>query len=397
MKINRNNSLYLFGICIFTFSELLGKTVLYEYNVTSIICDIMRYAIAFPIVLIVFFVDKKISYRTFLISICAIIIIALNIFFAKEKRLILIALYVIAGRNIKLEQIIKVAFITIAFVFTATIVLNMLGILENVVYIQQHGTRVRNSLGFKYSSYSGNLLLHLTCMYIFLKKDKFSILHGAIIFALSGIIYYLTDTNFAFACTVLAVSSTLIINYCRWFKVFDSIFWILERNVCLISMFLSIAITIMYTFNKPFLEQLNLILNQRLRLGSVAIYKYGIHLFGNYFDLIGPVEILNDNSLVYNYVDSSYVQILLKYGILFLILLVCIISRFCKNIFNVKEYYLAIAMIVILLHSMLEPQLLDIGYNPFLFGMGIAFKKNAYSNIHPKRKFPLRKHGIYSI
>lgn len=397
MKINRNSLLYLFGMCILILSKFFEKTVLYEYDITNIICDVMRYGISFPIVLITFFADKKITYRIFLTSLFVMLIVSLNIFFAKEKSLILIVLYIIAGRNIELEQIIKAAFITITFAFLVTVSLSMLGILENTIYIQQGGMRIRNSLGFKYSSYSANFLLHLTCMYIYLKKDKFSILHGIIIFIASGLIYYLTDTNFAFVCTILALLSTLVINHCNWFKRLDSLFWLLEKNICWISALLSVIVTMMYMFNNPMLEKLNILLNQRLRLGCEAIYKYGLHLLGNYFELIGTVEILNDNSLTYNYIDSSYVQILLRYGVIFFALLICIISRFCKDIYKVREYYLAIAIIIILLHSMLEPQLLDIVYNPFIFVLGFILKTNTHNNFHSKRRFPLRKYGFHII
>lgn len=391
MNIKRNESLYLFGICIMIFSELLGKTVLYEYSVTSTICNIMRYVIAFPVVLIVFWWESKMAYRTFIVSVFAIIIIFMNIFFANEKRLILIALYIIAGRNIKLEKIIKIAFITTAAVFLSTIILSTVGILDNIIYTQQQGLRIRNSLGFKYSSYAGNILLHLTCMYIFIKKNTFNITHGVFIFIANGIIYHLTDTNFAFACTILAITLAIIINYCSWFKIFNHFFWLINKHICWSSAFISIITSIIYTSNNSILEKLNILLNQRLRLGHNAIYNYEIHFMGNYFELIGPVEILNNNSLVYNYVDSSYVQILLKYGIIFLFLLIFIITLFCFKICKVKEYYLAIAMIIILFHSMLEPQLLDIGYNPFIFGLGIILQKNNYSYLYQKLIFPLKK------
>ena len=126
-----------------------------------------------------------------------------------------------------------------------------------------------------------------------------------------------------------------------------------------------------------FLDELNRILTSRLQLGWNAINIYNINLFGQKIEWVNETQYLSE--IQYLYVDSSFLNILLNYGIvlLFLILLSFYLLgklNFTKNL----SYLIAISMIGI--HSMFDPQFLLIMYNPLIIMPGILLRRNMISN-----------------
>ena len=74
----------------------------------------------------------------------------------------------------------------------------------------------------------------------------------------------------------------------------------------------SFVLTILYTESISVLAVINQLLSNRLRIGRSGIVTYGIRPFGQTIDMIGagggltwPQE--------YNFVDCSYIHILLRY------------------------------------------------------------------------------------
>ena len=72
-----------------------------------------------------------------------------------------------------------------------------------------------------------------------------------------------------------------------------------------------------------------------------------------------------ENSGVYNYVDCSYLQILLEYGIVFLLICVLMYSYILYKAYQENNIYLCCCIIIILVFSITEPRLLNLMYNPF--------------------------------
>ncbi len=77
-----------------------------------------------------------------------------------------------------------------------------------------------------------------------------------------------------------------------------------------------------FTWSSPFYVAANNLVSMRLRLGNDALKTYAVRLFGNpevkFIGYGGKTE----SVLSYNYVDSSYIQMLFYYGSVAVILLV---------------------------------------------------------------------------
>lgn len=129
--------------------------------------------------------------------------------------------------------------------------------------------------------------------------------------------------------------------------------------------FLMIILTLFYDSDNKWLFQLNEVLSGRLRLGKAAIKNYGINMFGTAFDLIGGGG-ENVYRWRYNFVDSSYVLILVRYGWIILLLICIIYILLVHKALKSEKRRVAIVMAIIAVHSMIEHHYLEISYNLFL-------------------------------
>ena len=127
-------------------------------------------------------------------------------------------------------------------------------------------------------------------------------------------------------------------------------------------------------------EKLNKILNERLDLANSAIDKYGINLFGREIEWIGGNNIYSEVKLPYNYVDSSFLQYILTFGIIYIVL-VCLLYTYMGFKANKqKDVVLSFIFIVIIGHSMFDPQMMWLDYTPFLLYFLAGTEKKSNTN-----------------
>lgn len=157
-----------------------------------------------------------------------------------------------------------------------------------------------------------------------------------------------------------------------------------------------ITMSVKYSKEQPALEMINRWISSRLRLANNAMNQYGIRLFGTAFEMIG-----GGNDTVsrygYNFVDSSYCMILLRYGTAVLLAL-CVLSMWAtRKAIRAKNRRLAVAMAMIAVHSLIEHHLTELAYNPFLL---LAFaelthKGKVYEGIEAFRN--KKTYGIWVV
>ena len=129
--------------------------------------------------------------------------------------------------------------------------------------------------------------------------------------------------------------------------------------------FFSIMLHALYNQESGFWTKLNDMLSNRLALGKNAIVEYGLSLFGK--PIIWKaweykVETVDD----YNYVDCSYLNILLLNGLLFLLVVLVAYWFIMKKAYDSRNYHLVWICFFILVLSITEPRLVHLSYNPFI-------------------------------
>ena len=112
----------------------------------------------------------------------------------------------------------------------------------------------------------------------------------------------------------------------------------------------------------------------RIELTWKALAEYGVKPFGVEFDLIGSeapgMQVVN-----YNYLDSSYINILVRYGWVVMVMLLLTWIFIVYKGMSGRRRRLVLASIIIAIHSFEEQHFFEMIYNPILW-MPLAYGVN---------------------
>ena len=132
-----------------------------------------------------------------------------------------------------------------------------------------------------------------------------------------------------------------------------------------------------FSWGSPFLVSINKLITGRLSLGKNAFNTFGVHLFGTRDVLFkgsgGKTEAVID----YNYVDSSYVQMLFTYGVIPLVLLICLYVVISREQYKQGQYLYVVILSLVALNCMIEAFWFVPTYNIFIF---LLLTKNTFVN-----------------
>lgn len=368
-KIIAENKKYLFWLAyVMYISELLFFSSMYgELNSLQIIFAGVR-NISYLLIcmkILLDFLYGKYSKRECALIIVITALLVLSAKIAGNKSMLIYWTFIVAARDIELEKIVKVAIMIHLCCMFIIITSSVGGIIEDRIYTQG-ANRSRLSLGYQYTTDSSNYFFHMILMYIYIKKDKISWETMGVLALCSILLFKLTDTKSAFLFGIFALFVAAIM------KVFGSLRKnnvIYKAGAVLVMPIISgimICLSSFYDVKSQWMVSLDEVLNGRLALGYNAFNTYGIHLWGKPIQWIGGTRDYIKNSGDYNYVDSSYVQILLSYGVIFFIFICLLFIVLGWKAAKMNDIYIMMILIVIAIHSAFDPQLLWMAFNPFI-------------------------------
>lgn len=109
-----------------------------------------------------------------------------------------------------------------------------------------------------------------------------------------------------------------------------------------------------------------------LNLESAAFFfqkgmeVYGFSIFGQYIPMQGNGG-STETPLNYFFLDSSYISILLQYGLIMFVMILILWGIIGLRARKEKDWVLLWILAIIAFQSIMEQHLLDISYNPFLW------------------------------
>lgn len=311
---------------------------------------------------------------------CALIIVitALMILSAKSagnKSMLIYWTFIVAARDIELEEIVKAAIMIHLCCMLIIIASCVGGIIEDRVYMQGVD-RNRLSLGYQYTTDSSNYFFHIILMYIYIKRDKISWESIGVLTLCNILLFKLTDTKSAFLLGIFALFVATIMKIFRSMRNNNVIYKAGAVLVVPVMSGIMICLSSFCDGKIQWLTSLDKILNGRLTLGYNAFNTYGIHFWGKSIQWIGGTRDYIENSGEYNYVDSSYIQILLSYGVVFFLFVCLLFIVLGWKAAKMNDIYLIMILSVIAIHSAFDPQLLWMAFNPFIMCYSYLRKKD---------------------
>ncbi len=307
------------------------------------------------------------------VVLAALTLLSLRVSLGSITRLVpMMFVYIYCARRIDFERLarftLKWSLVTVAVVVFSA----YLGIIDNVVMYKSH--RVRQFLGFRYALYLPGILLNLTLLWVYLRRKTMPIF-GVICWGLANwYVYYMTDSRFSF---VMAEALLVLGLVMRWLpKLVEKLrpLWALCVPAFVLAGGASLALTWFYDASVTWMRRLNSGLSSRLSLGKASLEKYGVPWFGQEVEWVGNGLDSAGNSVQapYDYVDSLYVKILQRYGIVFTVVLMVVLTWAMYRLWKKRHYLILLISAAVAAHCILDDLSFALHYNTFWIAMGLA-------------------------
>lgn len=277
---------------------------------------------------------------------------------------------ILGAYRVNFRNILKTYIAVWSVLLVVTIIGAMTGLAENLVYYQgEGGERVRMALGICYPTDLAAYVAFLMFAYVCVRDEYITYLEICVMAALAGAVYYITDARTDFIVMEMTAFATLFIKkisqkhkYILENKIIKIMYYIIPVMVCTISW----GITAIFTYENAFLTKLNDgFISNRLSMGKQAIDDYGITLFGKYVIEMGYGGSTDVNK-PYFFIDSSYISIGIKYGIIMLILFMIFTLYSIKKVMKKQKYLWIIMLMMVSLQSFMEHHMIQYWYNVYI-------------------------------
>lgn len=299
--------------------------------------------------------------------------ILINFITTRNTRMIILVILLLAGYKTDYKKIIKYTMLTQIILTTIITTISTLGITQN--YSVGRGTeKLRYCLGFGYPTSLSQVVLFASLLYLYTKKFKVDFILIGIIQVINNCIFFITDSRaeFIFLEFIILISILHRFNiisktkkYCK--KILD----FFSYTFCLypiMSFFVVMAYPVGGIFSK-----INFILSNRLRQQYFMISGNGLRLFGENIKLIGggiwEANEYKGLTVISNYIDNEYIQIMVKEGILIAIIFIILLNILLVILYKKKKYYDIFLCSIYLMFGIINPRIVDLIYCPILFIM----------------------------
>ncbi|MBN2960978.1 MAG: polysaccharide polymerase [Streptococcus sp.] len=304
---------------------------------------------------------------SFIVSGILLIITSLCVFLQTgATNFLLYSLLILLLYDVDVDVILKTYVFIAGSIVIGIFVLSIIGFLPNLQFAQVRSSElvIRNSFGFIYPTDFASHCFYLFIAWGYLLREKYIWLRVAVGVALSAFIIKFCDARLNSMSVLVAVIIFLVMYYTNEKKF--KVYYILPYSAAIFSS-LMFYLSSHFSFSSPFFVKLNDFFSMRLFLGKNALDTYKLHLFGtNNVKFIGYGG-TTESVLSYNYVDSSYIQMLFYYGIVPVVLLVLVYVLSSRRFYKEGKMLFLALLSLITINCMIEAFWIRPGYNIFMF------------------------------
>ncbi|AND79462.1 hypothetical protein [Streptococcus pantholopis] len=264
--------------------------------------------------------------------------------------------------KIDVRKIITVYLIIAGFITALAFAFSLLDLIPNLQYIRPDTGAVRNSFGIIYpTDFAAHIFyLYLFSAYLFLWKRPWLLSVIGVLTALFLIRF--SDARLDALTILITAVIFVVIRYLqkgRFHKILS-----LSALTTVFLAYLSYYLTAHFNARQGLYARINGLTSGRLSLGKSALDLYGIKPFGQVIEFIGnggSTETVSN----YNFVDSSYLKVMLLYGSVFIILFVALTTVRSIQSVTSNDYYTLAVLIAVAINSMVAHHLIEPYYNVF--------------------------------
>ena len=318
-----------------------------------------------------FLYKMRVSYKYLILSILLLLSGGLVYFQTNRLNFLVYSMLLVLLVNVDMKVVLRNYVVVAGILVVGVFLLSLIGMIPNLQY--NRAGVIRNSFGFIYPTDFASHCFYLFLAISYLLKDKFIWTRSLFGVLLSAFIIKYCDARLNALSILLATVIFIYFYYSNGKKI--KIFALLPYSAVV---FASVVTYFSYKFSwsNPFLVSINKLITGRLALGRNAFDTFGVHLFGTRNDQFIGSGGKTESVIGYNYVDSSYVQMLFTYGIVPVVLLLIIYVVASRKQYKDGQYLLVAILSLIAFNCMIEAFWFVPTYNIFMF---LLFTTNTFS------------------
>lgn len=407
--------LFYSAFFLYLVATVLQSTMFTQYSVLSKIFVLMRYVsfgVAVIKILLEFYYEwmcdeahgrKAFSapiIKRMIVYIIMFAIVGIVSICTGDRTLLFVVALLVASRGIEFDEIAEKSFWVQFSLMMLVVICSTFNVIPDLLF-KRETIPIRHALGYTYPSVMVTSCFFIFLLYLWNRNSYLSDKEFLVTEIFNLLIYILTDSRTGFV--VLGVVSLILWGAGKkvihrnlkalgnrmkgiWMKIIRHTYDYL--TVYLAAVLLLLCATISWKVT----QIIDNLLTYRISLAESAIRNYGIHLFGNNIEWIGYGGSTDTDSIqaVYNFVDSSYGYMLVNYGLLVFVITLLLFVITSKFVRKTQSKIRAFIFGMVILYCFIEPRLLEIQVNNFLFlivpavAAGVKACKNYHSNLLKK-------------
>ncbi|MCD2255856.1 O-antigen ligase family protein [Agrilactobacillus fermenti] len=301
-------------------------------------------------------------------------VVSVIVFFASHYALtIFICLGIIGARQIDFHKILKWILITSAALMIIAFLASMFGLIPDLTYSRTGANgKLLHSFGIIYRTDFAAHLFYLAAGYTYYKKGKLKVYDYLAFIIATGVIYYFTDTRTDAALMVLLIIGAALLQFKVTRKIMNKLLSISWLAIPILAILINV-LTYLSHPNSKFFDTANRLLSGRLVYGKIGFTNYGLSPFGKYIPMQGwgtvkGYEAARGNGTInYFVLDSSYVRMLLCYGIVLFVIILLLYTWKTRAFLKQQHYLFGFIMLLIALSSFVDQHFYEFTYNFLLF------------------------------
>lgn len=274
-----------------------------------------------------------------------------------------VLLLVFSARDIEFKKLLGTFSLATFSVLIVTILASKMGIISNMLMSAEGGYRY--SLGFNYVSFASQRMFFALCSYLMFRGKKISYLELLALLMSTIYMYQQTSTTSPLYLSLLILTYALFSLKLFKFDFIDSN--VITTNIAKYAFILALAITLYFCFYSTgdLFYLINQFTHNRLRLSVEGFRNFGVSLLGRPISFT-TMDIFGNYASNYNFIDSSFVQLLVIDGLAVSVFMLAALTR-VMNYFVVNRKDIILACLgVMVIHGMFDPQMLVLRYSPLI-------------------------------
>ena len=295
--------------------------------------------------------------------------------------LFIISMFIVAknsARDIDFRKLLGTFSFATFLVLILTIFASNMGVITNMIMRADSGYRF--SLGFNYVSFASQRLFFALCSYLMFRGKKISYMELLVLLSATIYIYQQTSTTSPFYLSILILTYALFSLKIIKKDFIIGHFWM--ETIAKYGFILALIITLYFCFYSSgnlfhFVDKFT---HNRLRLSVEGFRNFGVSWLGQHIKFT-LLDIFGNFTSNYNFIDSSFVQLLVIDGLIVSAFMLLTLTKVMKYFVTIRKDIVLACLGVMIIHGMFDPQMLVLRYSPLILFISRLFIMNSDNEI----------------